>query len=115
MAAASSPRPYVGEKEPSFASLLHSIPSPSSTQAKHTPPVIKRVEIVHGEPTIQWTSKEFDEFSVQEGLQFALVAKFAYGRPEAALDAYGDMALVKICLACAFSGAKLKRILTKGI
>ncbi|KAK4364986.1 hypothetical protein RND71_016344 [Anisodus tanguticus] len=46
------------------------------------PPVIKRVEIVHGKPTIQWTSKEFDEFSVQEGLQFALVAKFAYGRHE---------------------------------
>ncbi|KAG5616037.1 hypothetical protein H5410_015861 [Solanum commersonii] len=43
---------------------------------------LKSIKYVHGEPTLQFTFKELDEFATEEGLHQAIVMKFSYGAPE---------------------------------
>ncbi|KAH0699591.1 hypothetical protein KY284_013806 [Solanum tuberosum] len=43
---------------------------------------LKLIKYVHGEPTLQFTFKELDEFATEEGLHQAIVMKFSYGAPE---------------------------------
>ncbi|KAH0748485.1 hypothetical protein KY290_027717 [Solanum tuberosum] len=43
---------------------------------------LKSIKYVHGEPTLQFTFKELDEFATEQGLHQAIVMKFSYGAPE---------------------------------
>ncbi|WMV54572.1 hypothetical protein MTR67_047957 [Solanum verrucosum] len=43
---------------------------------------IKPIIFLHGEPTITWIKKEFGKLTVRQNLQYAIVAKFSYGRPD---------------------------------
>ncbi|KAK6773763.1 hypothetical protein RDI58_029001 [Solanum bulbocastanum] len=43
---------------------------------------LKPITLLHGEPIIIWTKKESDGLSIRQNLQFAVVAKFSYGRPD---------------------------------
>lgn len=46
------------------------------------PIAIKPITFLPGEPMITWTMKEFEKLTVRQNLQFAVVAKFSYGRPD---------------------------------
>uniref|UniRef100_M1B9U1 Uncharacterized protein n=1 Tax=Solanum tuberosum TaxID=4113 RepID=M1B9U1_SOLTU len=43
---------------------------------------LKSIKYVHGEPTLQFTFKELDEFATEQGLHQAIVMKFSYGALE---------------------------------
>lgn len=57
---------------------LHNTTNPEKLE----PIVLKPIKYLHGEPTITWTKKEFDRFCMKQNLQYAVVAKFSYDRPD---------------------------------
>ncbi|KAH0749168.1 hypothetical protein KY290_028400 [Solanum tuberosum] len=43
---------------------------------------LKPIKFIHGEPTIEFTMDEVNEFSIEEGLHQAVILKFSYGKPD---------------------------------
>ncbi|KAH0765652.1 hypothetical protein KY285_001523 [Solanum tuberosum] len=42
---------------------------------------LKPIKFIHGEPTIEFTMDEVNEFSIEDGLHQAVILKFSYGKP----------------------------------
>ncbi|KAK4718855.1 hypothetical protein R3W88_017193 [Solanum pinnatisectum] len=42
---------------------------------------LKPIKFIHGEPTIEFTMDEVNEFSIEEGINQAVILKFSYGKP----------------------------------
>ncbi|WMV06919.1 hypothetical protein MTR67_000304 [Solanum verrucosum] len=61
-----------------YAAAVHNSIGPQVAK----PIDIKPIIFLHGEPTITWTKKEFEKLTVRQNLQYAVVAKFSYGRPD---------------------------------
>ncbi|KAH0698187.1 hypothetical protein KY290_014406 [Solanum tuberosum] len=81
MALSSSPQPMAeGElvPKPTYAAKIISKMASQFVQKTQ----LKLIKYVHGEPTLQFTFKELDEFATEEGLHQAIVMKFSYGAPE---------------------------------
>ncbi|KAH0675432.1 hypothetical protein KY290_024485 [Solanum tuberosum] len=49
-----------------------------------TPPVVaaKPVIMLHGEPSITWKASEVRSLIIKENLQYAIIGKFSYGKPD---------------------------------
>ncbi|KAH0742897.1 hypothetical protein KY290_030890 [Solanum tuberosum] len=43
---------------------------------------LKPIKFIHGEPTIEFTMDEVNEFSIEEGLHQVVILKFSYGKPD---------------------------------
>ncbi|KAH0699009.1 hypothetical protein KY284_013224 [Solanum tuberosum] len=61
-----------------YAKILS--PKPTTPLNPKVPP--KPVIIIHGEPNITWKTSEVKSLIVQENLQYAIIGKFSYGKPE---------------------------------
>jgi len=61
-----------------YAAAVHNSIGPQVAE----PIDIKPIIFLHGEPTITWTKKEFEKLKVRQNLQYVVVAKFSYGRPD---------------------------------
>ncbi|KAG5600034.1 hypothetical protein H5410_031404 [Solanum commersonii] len=76
MALSSSPQPMVeGEAVPKptyAAQIISKTPTQSVPKTQ-----LKSIKYVHGEPTLQFTFKELDEFATEQGLHQAIVMKFS--------------------------------------
>ncbi|KAH0640618.1 hypothetical protein KY285_037204 [Solanum tuberosum] len=68
MAETNSPQPQAVEERPE---------KPRKLSLK-----LKLVIYVHGEPTVSFSFSDLESYIQEENLQFALVAKFSYGRPD---------------------------------
>lgn len=42
----------------------------------------KPIVMIHGEPNIMWKSSEIRSLIFQENLQYAIIGKFSYGKPD---------------------------------
>ncbi|KAG5597079.1 hypothetical protein H5410_038311 [Solanum commersonii] len=73
-----NPFPNTNTNAFNYADVLHN----TLLQQEEEPTIIKPITFLHGEPTTMWTTKEFDRLIVRLNLQFALVAKFSYGRTD---------------------------------
>ena len=40
------------------------------------------MKFVHGEPIIEFTMEEVNQFTIEEGLHQAVIMKFSYGKPD---------------------------------
>ncbi|KAK4717545.1 hypothetical protein R3W88_015883 [Solanum pinnatisectum] len=61
-----------------YATLLK--PKPIAPSIINVPP--KPVFLLHGEPSIMWKTSEVRSMIVKENLQYAIVGKFSYSKPE---------------------------------
>lgn len=61
-----------------FASLL----KPKTIQSNLPSVSMKSVTMLHGEPNITWKSSEVKTLIAKENLQYAIVEKFSYGKPD---------------------------------
>ncbi|KAK6789253.1 hypothetical protein RDI58_013052 [Solanum bulbocastanum] len=79
MAAGSQPPPVAGlPTMNNYIAALHNTTNPEKSE----PIVLKPIKYLHGEPTNTWTKKEFDRLCIKQNIQYAVVAKFSYGRPD---------------------------------
>lgn len=62
----------------SFASPL----KPKVCQPTMVTVPIKPIIVLHGEPNITWKSLEVRSLIVKENLQYTIIGKFSYGRPD---------------------------------
>ncbi|WMV29337.1 hypothetical protein MTR67_022722 [Solanum verrucosum] len=70
--------PLITSQNIQYANLLK--PKPMVPQITRVPP--KHVNIVHGEPNITWKTSEVKSLIIQENLQYAIIGKFSYGKPD---------------------------------
>ncbi|KAH0707208.1 hypothetical protein KY285_011769 [Solanum tuberosum] len=68
----------IGPRNSYYADLLK--PHPILPQAPKVPP--KPLTMVHGEPNITWKSSKVKSLIIQENLQYAIIGKFSYGKPD---------------------------------
>ncbi|KAK4728571.1 hypothetical protein R3W88_021559 [Solanum pinnatisectum] len=71
-------QPTVIEPKSLHANILK--PKPITPQISNVPP--KPVVIIHGEPSVTWKTSEIKTLIAQENLQYAIIGKFSYGKPE---------------------------------
>ncbi|KAH0702751.1 hypothetical protein KY285_017029 [Solanum tuberosum] len=84
MAETVSPQPRAVDETPEKPSYA-SISNPSTYTQKSDgklPLKLKPVIYVHGEPTMSFNFLDLESYIQEENLQYALVAKFSYGRPD---------------------------------
>ncbi|KAF3628036.1 hypothetical protein FXO38_03314 [Capsicum annuum] len=43
---------------------------------------LNRIAYLHGEPRIVWEEEEINQMIIKEDLQYAVIGKFSYGRPD---------------------------------
>uniref|UniRef100_A0A0V0IDF8 Putative ovule protein n=1 Tax=Solanum chacoense TaxID=4108 RepID=A0A0V0IDF8_SOLCH len=72
-------QPTLLEPKPTqYAKILN--PKPTTPLIPKVSP--KPVIIIHGEPSITWKTSEVKSLIAQENLQYAIIGKFSYGKPE---------------------------------
>ncbi|KAF3624236.1 hypothetical protein FXO37_31460 [Capsicum annuum] len=65
----------------SYAKILQ--PTTQNPQKQSIPAIpIKPIIFHHGEPTVQWSLDEVQRMIIHENLQYSIVGKFSYSRPE---------------------------------
>ncbi|XP_070007488.1 uncharacterized protein [Nicotiana sylvestris] len=92
MATVNSPQPLaVGEaSQNTLETLPNTKPKQSSAgqfQRNKSAAVSSKIDlipvnIVHGEPTVEFTIEEVNTFTIEEGLHQAVILKFSYGKPD---------------------------------
>ena len=84
MAKIDSPQPQAEKERPEKPSHA-TIPNPSTCIQKSDgklPIKLKPVTYVHGEPTVSLSFSDLELYVQEENLQYTLVPKFSYGRPD---------------------------------
>ncbi|KAG5619855.1 hypothetical protein H5410_005073 [Solanum commersonii] len=68
----------------SLGPVSHNVAQPQVNSS--TKPIsktkLKLIKFIHGEPTIEFTIDEVNEFSIEEGLHQAVILKYSYGKPK---------------------------------
>ncbi|KAH0683331.1 hypothetical protein KY289_021083 [Solanum tuberosum] len=68
-------------EKPSYTSIFNPSTCTQKSDGK-LPLKLKPVIYVHGEPTVSFNFSDLESYIQEENLQYALVAKFSYGRPD---------------------------------
>ncbi|KAG5590811.1 hypothetical protein H5410_041325 [Solanum commersonii] len=71
-------QPTIIEPKSLYANILK--PQPITPQISNIPP--KPVIIIHGEPSVTWKTSEIKTLIAQDNLQYTIIGKFSYGKPE---------------------------------
>lgn len=81
MAAATSPKFKAVGETPNPINYVALVTN-NQTIKPLTKTVLKPIQVRHGEPIIQFTFKELDDFAIEEGLHQAVLMKLSYGAPD---------------------------------